>query len=81
LKTPSLISSNDYKRIDRALKSQTFDSFQMTMGDYWIQVEVSESGDKSVWGQKYIITVRQNRKNVFSIQHFRSVEEMKRILK
>lgn len=81
MKTPNLISANDYKRIQKSLDDQRFDLFSVTLGDYKVEVEVSKTGkDEDVWGQAFIITVRQQYRNVFKTQHFKSAKEMKRIL-
>lgn len=81
MKAPNLISSNDYRRIARALSDLTPDEFFHTLGDYTIKVSVTPTGKAiNVWNQPFIITVYQDTGRVTSIQHFKSVEEMKIIL-
>ena len=81
MKTPNLISSNDYRRIERALSSLTPDEFFHILGNYTIKVSVEPTGKAAnVWNQPFMITVFQDTGRVSSIQHFRSVEEMKTIL-
>lgn len=80
--TPNLISYNDYKRIDKALEIMMPDSFTRTYENYTINVEVSPTGEAAgVWNAPFVITVRQNRQNVFSTQHFANTEDMKRLYK
>lgn len=80
-KNPNLISSNDYRRIARSLSNLTPDEFFHTLGNYTIKVSVTPTGKAiNVWNQPFIITVYQDNGRVTSIQHFKSVEEMKTIL-
>lgn len=82
MKTPNLISSNDYKRIEKAMETMTPDGFTRTYGNYTVNVEVSPTGKAAcVWNAPFTITVRQERQNVFSTQHFANTADMKRLYK
>lgn len=80
-KVPVLLSANDYLRIQKALSEQKPDSFVITYaGEYLLKVTVSPLGKETdVWGQPFVITVYQEHRNVASMQHFKSVEQMKRL--
>lgn len=78
MKNPHLLSPNDYKRISKALDAHKEDIFTMTLADYSITIHVSPlGGAMAVWNQSMCITVRQSWRNVDTIQHFRSVKEMR----
>lgn len=82
MKTPNLISANDYKRIDYALSTMTPDEFFHTLGNYSIKVSVLPSGKAiNVWHQPFIISVFQDNGRVSSLQHYANTTDMKRLFK
>ena len=74
-KTTSLISENDYKAIQNALESLSEYTIVRILGDYKIAVEVTTA--PNVWGIPMLIQVKQWYRNVYSIKHCASVEEMR----
>ena len=78
MKTPNLLSPNDYKRIQKALETMTPDRFVFAFQNYILKVEVQPTGSAETWKQPFLITVTQEHGNIFSTQHFSSVDQMKK---
>lgn len=81
MKTPNLLSPNDYKRISSALEAHKEDVLTMTLGDYKITVCVIPTGkDISVWNQSHIVTVEQWYRNVYTRKNCKTVADLQRYL-
>ena len=74
-KPTAIISENDYKAVQNALESLSEYTLVRILGDYKISVEVTTA--PNVWGIPMLIQVKQWYRNIFSIQNFKSVEEMR----
>lgn len=78
MKTPNLLTDNDYNRILRAIQAHKEDALTITIGDYTINVSVVSVGKGvEVWGQPQLISVEEYYRNVFARKYCRSVEELK----
>lgn len=78
MKAPNLLSTNDYKRILKALREHREDTLTMTLGDYKITVSVVLLRDAAqLWGQTHNICVEEWDKNIYSRKNCATVEELR----
>ena len=74
----NLLTENDFKAIQAALDDGRPFTLTRELGGVRIAVEVQETGKSAkVWNVPYIIQFRKMDRNIFSIQNFKSVEEMR----
>ena len=74
----NLLTENDFKAIQAALDDGRPLTLTREFGTVRISVEVQETGKSAkVWNVPYIIQFRKMDRNIFSIQNFKSVEEMR----
>ena len=74
----NLLTENDFKAIQAALDDGRQFTLTREFGTVRIDVEVQEAGKSAkVWNVPYIIQFRKMDRNIFSIQNFKSVEEMR----
>ena len=74
----NLLTENDFKAIQAALDDGRPFTLTRELWAVRIAVEVQETGKSAkVWNVPYIIQFRKMDRNIFSIQNFKSVEEMR----
>ena len=74
----NLLTENDFNAIQAALDDGRPFTLSREFGTVRIAVEVQETGKSAkVWNVPYIIQFRKMDRNIFSIQNFKSVEEMR----
>ena len=74
----NLLTENDFNAIQAALDDGRPFTLSREFGNVRIAVEVQETGKSAkVWNVPYIIQFRKMDRNIFSIQNFKSVEEMR----
>ena len=74
----NLLTENDFNAIQAALDDGQPFTLAREFGTVRIAVEVQETGKSAkVWNVPYIIQFRKMDRNIFSIQNFKSVEEMR----
>ena len=74
----NLLTENDFNAIQAALDDGRPFTLAREFGTVRIAVEVQETGKSAkVWNVPYIIQFRKMDRNIFSIQNFKSVEEMR----
>ena len=74
----NLLTENDFKAIQVALDDGRPFTLTSELGGIRIAVEVQETGKSAkVWNVPYIIQFRKMDRSIFSIQNFKSVEEMR----
>ena len=74
----NLLTENDFKAIQAALDDGRPFTLTREFGGTRIAVDVQETGKSAkVWNVPYIIQFRKMDRNIFSIQNFKRVEEMR----
>lgn len=74
----NLLSSNDYKAIQKAFDELKELRMTRTLHDYRLTVEVQHLGKTAgVWGQQMVITVSQEYANIFKTKNCRDVAEVR----
>ena len=74
----NLITENDFNAIQAAFDDGRPFTLSREFGTVRMAVEVQETGKSAkVWNVPYIIQFRKMDRNIFSIQNFKSVEEMR----
>ena len=74
----NLLTENDFNAIQAALEDGRPFTLTREFGTVRIAVDVQETGKSAkVWNVPYIIQFRKMDRNIFSIQNFKSVEEMR----
>ena len=74
----NLLTENDFNAIQAALDDGRPFTLTRELVGIRIAVEVQETGKSAkVWNAPYIIQIRKIDRNIYSIENFKSVEEMR----